>query len=177
MNKAISVILACAVISMSAPAAFAKEYPVYDSLTFTRGAVEANAEKDGLYSSGDRMVKVKDGEISPYTGFAKTKKGTYCYKDGIKWTGWYKQGGKWYYFDPDNDGLKALKTAKTLWVPIILMKTETGTESCLNRQSVLRILVIHFISAAVNQSNITSPQRTESFAEMLILTALIPRRT
>lgn len=113
MNKAISVILACAVISMSAPAAFAKEYPVYDSLTFTRGAVEANAEKDGLYSSGDRMVKVKDGEISPYTGFAKTKKGTYCYKDGIKWTGWYKQGGKWYYFDPDNDGLKALKTAKT----------------------------------------------------------------
>lgn len=113
MKKAISIILACAVISMSAPVSFAKECPVYDSLTFTSGAVEANAEKDGLYGSGDRMVKVRDGVVSPYTGFAKTKKGTYCYKDGIKWTGWYKQGGKWYYFDPDNDGLKALKTAKT----------------------------------------------------------------
>lgn len=113
MKKAISIILACAVISMSAPAGFAREYSVYDSLTFTRGAVEINDEKDGLYTSGDRMVKVKDGVVSPYTGFAKTKKGTYCYKDGIKWTGWYKQGGKWYYFDPENDGLKALKTAKT----------------------------------------------------------------
>lgn len=113
MKKAISIILACAVISMSAPVSFAKEYTVYDSLTFTRGAVEVNDEKDGLYTSGDRMVKVKDGEISPYTGFAKTKKETYCYKDGIKWKGWYKQGGKWYYFDPENDGLKAMKTAKT----------------------------------------------------------------
>lgn len=113
MKKAISIILACAVISMSAPAALAKEYPVYDSLTFTSGAVEANAEKDGLYTSGDRMVKVKDGIVSPYTGFTKTKKGTYCYKDGIKWKGWYKKGGKWYYFDPENDSLKALKTAKT----------------------------------------------------------------
>ena len=27
--------------------------------------------------------------------------------------GWYKKGGKWYYFDPLNDGLKAVKTAKT----------------------------------------------------------------
>lgn len=113
MKKAISVILACAVISISAPAALAKEYPVYDSLTYTSKTVEVNAEKDGLYSSGDRMVRVKDGIVSLYTGFTKTKKGTYCYKDGVKWTGWYKKGRKWFYFDPENDGLKAIKTAKT----------------------------------------------------------------
>lgn len=113
MKKAISAILACAVISMYAPAAFAKEYTVYDSLTFTSRTVEANAEKDGLYTSGDLTVKVKDGAVSPFTGFAKTRKGVYCYRDGIKWTGWYKQGGKWYYFDPKNDGLKASGTAKT----------------------------------------------------------------
>ena len=113
MKKAISAILACAVISMSAPAAFAKEYAVYDSLKSESVTVEANVNKDGLYGSGDRMVRVRDGKVSPYTGFAKTKKGTYCYKDGIKWTGWYKKGGKWYYFDPLNDGLKAVKTAKT----------------------------------------------------------------
>lgn len=172
MKKAVSIILACAVISMSAPAAFAKEYPVYDSLTFTSGAVEANAEKDGLYTSGDRMVKVKDGIVSPYTGFTKTKKGTYCYKDGIKWKGWYKKGGRWYYFDPDNDGLKAVKTAKTSLGTYYLDENE----SCLNRQNVPKISAIHFISAAVNLSNITSPQKTESFAEMLILTALTPKR-
>ena len=113
MKKALSVMLACAVISMSAPAAFAEEYSVYDSLKSESGTVEANVNKDGLYGSGDRMVRVRDGKVSPYTGFAKTKKGTYCYKDGIKWTGWYKKGGKWYYFDPLNDGLKAVKTAKT----------------------------------------------------------------
>lgn len=113
MKKALSVMLACAVISMSAPAAFAEEYSVYDSLKSESVTVEANVNKDGLYGSGDRMVRVRDGKVSPYTGFAKTKKGTYCYKDGIKWTGWYKKGGKWYYFDPLNDGLKAVKTAKT----------------------------------------------------------------
>lgn len=113
VKKALSVMLACAVISMSAPAAFAEEYSVYDSLKSESGTVEANVNKDGLYGSGDRMVRVRDGKVSPYTGFAKTKKGTYCYKDGIKWTGWYKKGGKWYYFDPLNDGLKAVKTAKT----------------------------------------------------------------
>lgn len=113
VKKALSVMLACAVISMSAPAAFAEEYSVYDSLKSESVTVEANVNKDGLYGSGDRMVRVRDGKVSPYTGFAKTKKGTYCYKDGIKWTGWYKKGGKWYYFDPLNDGLKAVKTAKT----------------------------------------------------------------
>lgn len=113
VKKALSVMLACAVISMSAPVAFAKEYTVYDSLTFTSRTVEANAEKDGLYTSGDLTVKVKDGAVSPFTGFAKTQKGVYCYRDGIKWTGWYRQGGKWYYFDPKNDGLKASGTAKT----------------------------------------------------------------
>ena len=113
VKKALSVMLACAVISMSAPAAFAEEYSVYDSLKSESVTVEANVNKDGLYGSGDRMVRVRDGKISAYTGFAKTKKGTYCYKDGIKWTGWYKKGGKWYYFDPLNDGLKAVKTAKT----------------------------------------------------------------
>lgn len=113
MKKALSVMLACTVISMSAPAAFAEEYAVYDSLKSESVTVEANVNKDGLYGSGDRMVRVRDGKVSPYTGFAKTKKGTYCYKDGIKWTGWYKKGGKWYYFDPLNDGLKAVKTAKT----------------------------------------------------------------
>lgn len=113
VKKALSVMLACAVISMSAPAAFAEEYAVYDSLKSESVTVEANVNKDGLYGSGDRMVRVRDGKVSPYTGFAKTKKGTYCYKDGIKWTGWYKKGGKWYYFDPLNDGLKAVKTAKT----------------------------------------------------------------
>lgn len=113
MKKALSVMLACAVISMSAPAAFAEKFSVYDSLKSESVTVEANVNKDGLYSSGDRMVRVRDGKVSPYTGFAKTKKGTYCYKDGIKWTGWYKKGGKWYYFDPLNDGLKAVKTAKT----------------------------------------------------------------
>lgn len=113
VKKALSVMLACAVISMSAPAAFAEEYSVYDSLKSESVTVEANVNKDGLYGSGDRMVRVRDGKVSPYTGFAKTKKGTYCYKDGIKWMGWYKKGGKWYYFDPLNDGLKAVKTAKT----------------------------------------------------------------
>lgn len=113
VKKALSVMLACAVISMSAPAAFAEEYAVYDSLKSESVTVEANVNKDGLYGSGDRMVRVRDGKVSPYMGFAKTKKGTYCYKDGIKWTGWYKKGGKWYYFDPLNDGLKAVKTAKT----------------------------------------------------------------
>lgn len=113
VKKALSVMLACAVISMSAPAAFAEEYSVYDSLKSESVTVEANVNKDGLYGSGDRMVRVRDGKVSPYTGFAKTKKGTYCYKNGIKWTGWYKKGGKWYYFDPLNDGLKAVKTAKT----------------------------------------------------------------
>lgn len=113
VKKALSVMLACAVISMSAPAAFAEEYSVYDSLKSESVTVEVNVNKDGLYGSGDRMVRVRDGKVSPYTGFAKTKKGTYCYKDGIKWTGWYKKGGKWYYFDPLNDGLKAVKTAKT----------------------------------------------------------------
>lgn len=113
VKKALSVMLACAVISMSAPAAFAEEYSVYDSLKSESVTVEANVNKDGLYGSGDRMVRVRDGKVSPYTGFAKTKKGIYCYKDGIKWTGWYKKGGKWYYFDPLNDGLKAVKTAKT----------------------------------------------------------------
>lgn len=113
VKKALSVMLACAVISMSAPTAFAEEYSVYDSLKSESVTVEANVNKDGLYGSGDRMVRVRDGKVSPYTGFAKTKKGTYCYKDGIKWTGWYKKGGKWYYFDPLNDGLKAVKTAKT----------------------------------------------------------------
>lgn len=113
VKKALSVMLACAVISMAAPAAFAEEYSVYDSLKSESVTVEVNVNKDGLYGSGDRMVRVRDGKVSPYTGFAKTKKGTYCYKDGIKWTGWYKKGGKWYYFDPLNDGLKAVKTAKT----------------------------------------------------------------
>lgn len=113
VKKALSVMLACAVISMAAPAAFAEKISVYDSLKSESVTVEVNVNKDGLYGSGDRMVRVRDGKVSPYTGFAKTKKGTYCYKDGIKWTGWYKKGGKWYYFDPLNDGLKAVKTAKT----------------------------------------------------------------
>lgn len=33
MKRVLSAILACAVTAMSAPAVFAKEYPVYDSLT------------------------------------------------------------------------------------------------------------------------------------------------
>ena len=94
MKKALSVMLSCAVISMAAPAAFAEKYSVYDSLKSESVTVEVNVNKDGLYGSGDRMVRVRDGKVSPYTGFAKTKKGTYCYKDGIKWMGWYKKGGK-----------------------------------------------------------------------------------
>lgn len=113
MKKAISIFLACAVIITAAPAAMAESYSVYDKYSNSSRSVDANTQKNGLYGSGDRMVKVTDGEISPYTGFAKTKKGTYCYKDGVKWTGWYKMAGKWYYFDPKNDGKKALKTAKT----------------------------------------------------------------
>lgn len=113
MKKTISIFLACAVITSAAPAAMAEQYPVYDKYSNSSRYIEVNAEKDGLYRSGNRMVQVKDGEISPYTGFAKTKKGTYCYKDGVKWTGWYKKGSKWYYFDPKNDGLKAFKTAQT----------------------------------------------------------------
>lgn len=113
MKKAISIILACAVIISAAPAAMAEKYPVYDKYSNSSLSIEVNAEKDGLYGSGNRMAIVKDGKISPYTGLAKTKKGTYCYKDGVKWTGWYKKGSRWYYFDPENDGLKALKTAKT----------------------------------------------------------------
>ncbi|MCI7767046.1 MAG: hypothetical protein MSJ26_03570 [Oscillospiraceae bacterium] len=113
MKKLISLFLAAAVIITAAPAAMAEEYSVYDKYSDSSRSIEVNAEKDGLYGSGNRMAIVKDGEISPYTGFAKTKKGTYCYKDGVKWTGWFKKGSKWYYFDPRNDGLKALKTAKT----------------------------------------------------------------
>lgn len=113
MKKTISMILAAAFLGMSAPAVMAESCSVYDKYSDSRITIEVNAEKDGLYSCDGRMAVVKNGKISPFTGFAKTKKGTYCYKDGVKWTGWYKQGGRWYYFDPANDGLKALKTAKT----------------------------------------------------------------
>ena len=113
MKKAISILLACAVMISAAPAAMAEEYSVYDKYSDSSRNIEVNAEKDGLFRSGNIMVKVKDGEIYPFTGFAKTKKGTYCYKDGVKWTGWYKKGNKWYYFDPKNDGLKANKSART----------------------------------------------------------------
>ena len=113
MKKAISILLACAVIISAAPAAMAEKYSVYDKYSHSSRFVEVNAEKDGLYSSGDRTAEVTDGIISPFTGFVSSKTETYCYKDGVKWTGWYIMAGKWYYFDPNNDGKKATKIAKT----------------------------------------------------------------
>lgn len=113
MKKIVSVLIAAAFISLSAPIASAQKYTVYDQYTHSGIDVDVNTEKDGLKGTGNAMVKVQNGEISPFTGFAKTKKGTYCYNDGIKWQGWYKQSGKWYYFDPENDGLMSVKTAKT----------------------------------------------------------------
>ncbi len=113
MKKTLSLLLAAAFITLSAPIASAQEYTVYDRYTYMGVVMDVNMGKDGLKISGDATVKVQNGEISPFTGFAKTKKGTYCYKDGIKWLGWYKKGGKWYYFDPENDGLMSVKTAKT----------------------------------------------------------------
>ena len=106
-------LVAAAVFSCSAQAS-AESYSFFDhyskqSVKFT----DIDPVKDGLNMKDGYMIKTSDGKIAPFTGIAKTPKGSYCYIDGIKWTGWYKQNGKWYYFDPEKGGAKAEKSAVT----------------------------------------------------------------
>lgn len=74
---------------------------------------DIDTDREGLISADGYMLKITDGKIDLYTGFAKTSKGVFCYLDGVKWQGWYKSGDKWYYFDPENGGARASGKAKT----------------------------------------------------------------
>lgn len=71
------------------------------------------SDKAGMRLINGIMVKRDSTGVHPYTGRANVKENVRYYDTGIMWTGWRKIGGKWYYFDPDNDGFMATEKAET----------------------------------------------------------------
>ncbi|MCH5193621.1 MAG: hypothetical protein J1F11_06645 [Oscillospiraceae bacterium] len=70
-------------------------------------------EKNGFDLSDNILTKTDKSGTYGYTGKVKIGGKTKFYDNGIRWTGWRKIKDKWYYFDPDNDGIMAEGKAKT----------------------------------------------------------------
>ena len=60
--------------------------------------------KRGLCLIDGIMVKNDGSGVTAYTGKATVKGNIRYYDNGVLWTGWKKINGKWFYFDPANNG-------------------------------------------------------------------------
>lgn len=67
----------------------------------------------GFSLSDGILVKTDENGSYGYTGRVKINGDVKFYDNGIMWTGWRKLSGKWYYFDPVNNGVMAADKAKT----------------------------------------------------------------
>ena len=70
-------------------------------------------EKSGFSLSGDILTKTDENGTYGFTGKVKINGSSKFYDNGVQWTGWRKVKGKWYYFDPDNNGIMAEGKVKT----------------------------------------------------------------
>lgn len=80
---------------------------------YVRVGKENPADKNGLEFYGNVLVKTDESGSYGYTGRVRVKGKTKFYDNGFQWMGWRKLGGKWYYFDPANDGVMAEEKVKT----------------------------------------------------------------
>lgn len=70
-------------------------------------------EEHGFAFADNILTKTDENGTYGYTGRVKINGKTKFYDNGVLWTGWRKIGGKWYYFDPESDGIMAEEKAKT----------------------------------------------------------------
>ena len=70
-------------------------------------------EEYGFSFSGAILTKTDENGTYCFTGRVKVNGKSKFYDNGVLWTGWRKINGKWYYFDPDNNGIMAEEKVKT----------------------------------------------------------------